>query len=101
MTRPVQKITAPAAAAAGRLLGLAPVLNIIALLLAVRLPRECFNENGDPKVRHKSREDADIHRRDLQRRTGQPWHALKVYQCGRCGFWHVGHTGRRRRRGAT
>jgi len=77
-------ITAPAAVAAGRLLGrIAPVPAIIALLLAVHLPRECFNENGDPKVRH----------------TGQPWHALKVYQCGRCGFWHVGHTGRRRRRG--
>jgi hypothetical protein len=22
-----------------------------------------------------------------------------VYQCSQCGYWHVGHSGRRRRRG--
>jgi hypothetical protein len=93
--------TAPATSAAGRLFGrLAPALIIVALALAGRyLPRECFNEHGQPKIRHKTREEAQAHRQSLMRATGQPGHALKVYQCGQCGFWHVGHGGRRRRRG--
>lgn len=93
--------TAPAAVAAGRLLGrLAPVLPIVALLLAAaHLPRECFNEHGLPKIRHKTREDAQAHQHDLARRTGQPVRTLKVYHCRECGFWHVGHGGQRRRRG--
>ncbi|HEY7177001.1 MAG TPA: hypothetical protein VH442_18975 [Micromonosporaceae bacterium] len=75
------------------------MLTIVAVLLAaVHLPRECFNEHGAPKIRHKSREDAQAHRTGLAARTGQG-RGLKVYQCSQCGYWHVGHSGRRRRRG--
>jgi len=95
-----RRITAPAAAAAGRWIGrLAPVLTIVALLLAAaHLPRECFNAAGQPKTRHKTREYAERERHALLA-AGRAGRALKTYLCKRCGFWHVGHTGRRRRRG--
>jgi hypothetical protein len=94
-------ITAPAAVAAGRWFWwLAPAFIRITLLLATwHLPRECYNRDGQPKIKHKSRKEAIQHKHSLQRDTGQPGWSLKVYLCKRCGFWHVGHTGTRRRRG--
>jgi hypothetical protein len=95
-------ITAPAAVAAGRWFWrLAPALIRVTLLLAtMHLPRECYNRDGQPKIKHKSREEAIRHKRSLQRQEGRPGRALKVYLCKRCGFWHVGHGGNRRRRGS-
>jgi hypothetical protein len=58
------------------------------------LPRQCFNADGNPKVRHKSREDAIRHKRSLIM-AGRANASLQVYECGVCGYWHVGN----RRRG--
>jgi rubrerythrin len=69
------------------------------LLAAGYLPRECFNVNGDPKIRHKTREAAIAHKRNLLRATGDSGWSRKVYRCRVCGFWHVGRSGARRRRG--
>jgi hypothetical protein len=95
--------TAPVAAATGRLFRrlATPALIMVALLIAaVHRPRECYNANGDPKIRHRSREDAIQHKRSLLLADDlRPGHTLKVYLCGVCGFWHVGNAGKRRRRG--
>jgi hypothetical protein len=91
---------APLAAAAGRcvqtLANHASMPIILAPLMgAGDRPRQCFNANGDPKVRHKSREDAIQHKRSLlMAGHGEP-SSLQVYECNVCGYWHVGN----RRRG--
>jgi hypothetical protein len=99
----LQKMSTPLAEAVGRcvqtLANHASMATIIAPLLAARSPRQCFNDDGKPKVRHKSREAAERHKRSLMRWTGQPSRSLAVYECKICGFWHVGHRGGRRRRG--
>jgi hypothetical protein len=92
-------IIAPLARAAGRcvqtLAGHASMPIIVALLMAAAYrPRECFNADGKPKVRHKSREDAVQHKRSLIM-AGRASASLQVYECKHCGFWHVGN----RRRG--
>jgi hypothetical protein len=92
-------IIAPLARAAGRcvqtLANHASMSTIVALLLAAAYrPRECFNANGQPKVRHKSREDAIAHKSSLII-AGRASASLQVYECKHCGYWHVGN----RRRG--
>jgi hypothetical protein len=94
-------ISAPLTGAVGRcvqtLANRASMAVIVALLLAMASyrPRECFNINGQPKVQHKSREHAIAHKRALIL-AGRASKWLQVYQCGVCGFWHVGHRGGRR-----
>lgn len=101
-TRPTgRKASAPLARAVGRCVQAvanhAPIAAIIALAVALASyrPRQCFNANGRPKVRHRSREDAIAHKRALIL-AGRATKWLQVYQCDVCGFWHVGHRGGRR-----
>jgi hypothetical protein len=98
-----RKMSTPLAEAVGRcvqtLADHASIPAIIALLLAAGGPRQCFNANGLPKVRHKSRKAAERHKASLMRWTGQSSRSLDVYECKICCFWHVGHRGGRRRRG--
>ncbi len=39
------------------------------------------------KIRHKTREGAEAHARDLRSKGERVW----VYRCHFCGGWHVGH----------
>jgi hypothetical protein len=90
--------SAPLAGAVGRcvqtLANHAPIATTLALRMALTSyrPRACFNANGQPKVRHKTREDAIRHKRALIL-AGRASKWLQVYECGVCGFWHVGHRG--------
>lgn len=51
-----------------------------------RRHREC-----DGKVAHASRDAADAAKRALTRNRFTPPDTMRVYQCGTCRAWHVGH----------
>ena len=97
----VHATSAPLARAVGRYVQTAANHTSIAVMVALRLalasyrPRGCFNADGQPKVRHKSREAAIAHKRSLIL-AGRASKWLQVYQCSVCGFWLVGHRGGRR-----
>jgi hypothetical protein len=101
LRRVLRMISAPIAGATGRCVQTVASHASMAAIVALRLvlatyrPRECFNANGDPKVRHKSREDAIKQKRALIL-AGRASKWLQVYQCKYCGSWHVGHRGGRR-----
>jgi hypothetical protein len=50
------------------------------------IPRDCFTEEGTPKVRHNTRSAALNYRK----RFSHPKN-LRAYHCDYCGYWHLGH----------
>ena len=58
-------------------------------------PSPCLRQDGQPKARFNSLEQARSHmeRLDKMNRAGSP---LRCYPCPKCHHWHVGKPGRRR-----
>lgn len=45
-------------------------------------PRQCYREDGIPKIRYDSRADA--------RRQARKWPGYGTYRCEECNYYHIG-----------
>jgi hypothetical protein len=61
--------------------------------MSVGYLRGCAN-----KRRHENQESANQHRRALVRIGVYTMSGSNEYKCKQCDFWHVGRTGRKRRK---
>lgn len=63
-------------------------MSVLAKLKAIRFQKSCAG-----KQKHKSQGAAEAHLRALAQLDGA---RMKVYLCGFCNKWHVGHAGKNR-----
>jgi hypothetical protein len=62
------------------------------------MPNGSKGRSCDRKRRHESKESAERQKAQLTRDTGSAWFRMQVYRCRHCNGWHVGHTGRSKRK---